>query len=189
MKIQKIEAQISGISDIMFDKFVDYSEGDRPPEQKLYLDDNNTAVLPAENLLSFLVGEYPSGCCKKFEGRKGKSDYIPVVQSHVFFSPVLLPFTADGKIVKFKKFGDKFRIFEASPRVRKGGLSIKTEMTKRPILTMPWELSFTINLIENTLIDENKLHNWFDDGGILVSIGTYRPRFGRFAVTGWKPSD
>ena len=189
MKSTTIKVQISGISDIMFDRFIDYSEEVRPPEQKLYLDESSIAVLPAENLLSFLVGEKPVGCCKKVEGKKGNSDYIPVVQSHVFFSPTLIPFTSKGKTLKFTKFGKNFRVFEASPRVQKGSMSIKTELKKRPLLKMPWELSFSIDLIENTIVDENKLYNWFTQGGILVSLGTYRPRFGRFEVTKWDPAD
>jgi hypothetical protein len=29
------------------------------------------------------------------------------------------------------------------------------------------------------------LYNWFTKGGLLIALGTYRPRFGRFSVRAW----
>ena len=50
----------------------------------------------------------------------------------------------------------------------------------------PWTLDFNITLIKNNLIDETKLFNWFITGGMQISLGTYRPRFGRFTVDTWE---
>ncbi len=186
MNISKISVTVSGIFDIMFDRFMDHSKEVRPPEQKLYLTEKNMVVLPAENLRSFLFGEAPPGCAKAFEGKKGK-DYIRTGMGHVFIDPPLIPFKKNGKIVEFKGFNNEtFWIHEGAPRTKSGSLSIKQEIKHRPVLKMPWSLDFNISLVKNPLIDSTKLFNWFTNGGILISIGTYRPLFGRFVVDRWE---
>ena len=188
LELVKINATIEGLSDIMFDKFIDHSKEVRPPEQKLYLFGDNQLIFPADNIISFLFGEQnPSGCAKQFEGKRGK-DYIRTGQSHINIDPLNIPFTDDkNKKIKFSGFNKgQFWIHEGSPRTKGAGSgSIKHEMKCRPVLSLPWELSFQITLVKNVLIDETKLYNWFVQGGILISIGTYRPRFGRFNVKAW----
>ena len=187
LEITKIKVKIAGISEIMFDRFYDYSKEQKPPEQKLYLADENRVVLPQANIEAFLFGENPQGCAKAFEGKKGK-EYIRMGMSHVFIDETIIPFTDDeGKEIIFDGFGNEhFWIHEGSPRSKSGSLSIKQEMKQRPVLKMPWSLSFTFRLIKNTSIDETKLYNWMVRGGMQIAIGTYRPRWGRFMVEDWK---
>ena len=187
MELQKYHVKLEGLSDIMFDRFIDHSKEQRPPEQKLYLIEKNQVVLPAENIYSFLFGENPAGCAKSFEGKKGKQTYIPIGMSHVFLDPVSIPFTASSKPVFWKDFTNgKFRILLSAPRTKQGSLSIKQEVRPRPIMQLPWSLDFNITIVKNQYIDEVKLYNWFVQGGIQIAIGTYRPRFGRFEVADWK---
>jgi len=186
METQKISVKLSGLSDIMFDPFIDHSKEERPPEQKLYLYGENKLVLPAENIIAFLWGESPQGCARKFEGKAGKN-YTSIGLGHVNVDPVIIPFTDNGKEIKFTGFDNgKLWIHEGSPRTKQGTLSIKQPRKKRPVLTLPWELSFTISYIKNNLIDDNKLYNWFVAGGLQIALGTYRPRFGRFEVSEWE---
>jgi len=183
----KIDVTLESLADIMFDRFIDHSKEIRPPEQKLYLLSGNKVVFPAENIHSFLFAEVPGGCAKSFEGKKGK-DYIRTGQGHVVIDPVYIPFCdSKNKPVKFKDFeGDSgLYIYLAAGRTKQGSLSIKQEIKPRPVLKAPWKLHFSITLIENPLIDENKLYNWFTKGGLLIALGTYRPRFGRFSVRAW----
>jgi len=183
--ISKINATIEGLSDIMFDRFVDYSKEKRPTEQKLYIDpDGKTVVLPADNLLYFMFSSGVPGCAKFFEG-KGNKNYIMTGLGHLFINPTFIPFTQNGKPIEFIGFGKQFVEFGASALGGTGSARVKQEMKYRPILKMPWELSFEISLVKNDLIDENKLYNWFTRGGIMIGIGTYRPRFGRFMVKKW----
>lgn len=185
MKITKIEATISGIAGIMFDKFIDHSKESRPAEQKLYLTDKNQVVLPTENLIAFLFGDNPMGCARALEGKRGK-EYLRVGQSHVFFDGDYLSFKRNGKPIKFNGFDDKsMSIYKSAPRTLQGSRSIKQEIKDRPLLHTPWELTIKIGVAENNLIDETKLFNWFTVGGILISLGTYRPRFGRFTIKEW----
>jgi len=190
MEIIKIKVGLSGLADIMFDRFIDHSKEIRPPEQKLYLAEGNKLVMPADNINAFLFNENPpAGCAKTFEGRKGK-EYCRIGQSHVFIDPVVIPFLDenDNEII-FIDFNDKrFWVHEGAPRVKasSGSNTIKQEIKKRPVLRLPWRLRFQIALIKNPLIDEVKLYNWFVAGGMQISLGTYRPRFGRFEVIEWE---
>jgi len=185
MKVAKINITLSGLADIMFDKFVGQGPDPGIPEQKLYMVENNQVVLPSENIYAFLLSENPAGCAKAFEGKKGK-EYIRMGQGHLTVSPDMIPFTQDNKQVVFKEFGETFYVSQYAPRVKSGSLSIKQNIRLRPVLRLPWELSFQITLFDNKLIDDNRLHNWFDRGGIEIALGTYRPRFGRFMVKEFK---
>lgn len=186
MKMEKFKVKLEGISDIMFDKFFDHSKEVRPPEQKMYLAAGNKVVFPSENIHAFLWGEKPGGCAKTNEGKKAK-DYIRTGQSHVFIDPIVIPFSDGKKDVVFEEFGKgNLWVHEASPTTKgAGGAIIKQELKKRPVLRAPWYLEFQITIIENSLIDEQKLYNWFCNGGILIALGTYRPRFGRFQIDTW----
>jgi len=170
---KRIKVRLEGLSEVMFDRFIDHSKENRPPEQKLYLSGDNLIVLPAENLHSFLFGQFPVGCAKAFEGRQG-SEYIRFGESHVFIAPLLIPFL-DGKNkpIKFNGFGkDHLEIWLTSGRTKKGSMSIKQEAKPRPYLKLPWALEFNITLLENPKIDSTKLENWFRAGGITIAIGT-----------------
>lgn len=186
MEIKKIEVTLESLSDIMFDRFIDHSKEKRPAEQKFYLAENNKIVLPAENIFTFLFGETPGGCAKTFEGKKGK-DYIRIGSGHVHIAPALIPFQDEKKKdIAFSGFNGKFRIDQSAPRTKQGSLSIKQEVKDRPVLCYPWFLSFEISLVENNIINDTKLQNWFDKGGIMVALGTWRPRYGRFTVKRWE---
>ena len=186
MEITKIEVVVNGLSDIMFDRFIDHSQEKRPPEQKLYLSEGNAVVFPAENFYGFLFGENPGGCAKQFEGKKGKN-YIGIGQGHVFIDPVVIPFKDKNKPIIFESFDNSnFWLHEGAPRTKQGTLSIKQEIKQRPVMRIPWHLGFTITVIKNNVIDETKLYNWFIAGGLQIGLGTYRPRFGRFDVLKWE---
>ena len=188
MKIQKIEIGLEGAADILFDKFYDHSEEPRPADQKFYLAQGNILVLPAANVRAFLFNEKGTSCASKFEGKK-KKDYISVGRSHAVISPQLIPFKDEkGKPIAFTSFDNgKFYInLEGGTTKMSGGGIIKQEAKPRPVMKLPWFLDFEISLVENNLIDQAKLHNWFEAGGILIALGSYRPDHGRFTVKKWK---
>ena len=187
MKITIINVKVNGIASIMFDRFIDHSKEVRPAEQKLYLIDDNKLVFPGENVRSFLFGEKPAGCAKAFEGVKGKQQYIPMGESHIFIKEEYIPITRNGKQIKFNGFKKELSIYESAGRTKASGASntVKQEIKPRPLLSLPWEMSFNVELYENPIIDETKLFNWMSRGGILIGFGTYRPRFGRFEIITW----
>jgi hypothetical protein len=186
LKSKNITLELSGTSDIMFDRFYGQEKDTRPPEQKFYLVQGNKIVLPTENLYSFLFGENPPGAAKT-EGRKGK-EYIRTGYSHIVIDPTeCVSFKRNGKDIVFTEWegnADSYYVSEFSPRTKmsSGPNSIKQNLKRRPVLKMPWSLTFTITVIENNLITVEKMFNWFTDGGVIIGLGTYRPRFGRFEV-------
>lgn len=188
MKKNEISIKLSGLSDILFDRFIDHSKEVRPPEQKLYMTEGNKVILPAENFRAFLFNEKVPGCTGVFEGRKRK-DYNRVGITHTAINPVMIPFTDEkGKPIVFKDFKKgKFYIYESAPVTKaSGGQIVKQERIFRPAIKTPWFLKFNITLLDNPLIDENKLYNWLSNGGVLIALGAYRPLFGRFEVVEWE---
>jgi len=196
MEITKIRYWLEGLADIMFDRFIDHSSEKRPPEQKLYLSDGNRLMLPSENIDALLWKDSaPLGCARTFEGKQGK-EYRRMGMSHVFIDPPLIPFMANGKELIFDGFDEKrtkhesingksakqlkakMWIHEGAP-ITKG---IKQEFKQRPVLKLPWSLTFDVTIVKNTMIDATKLLNWFTMGGMQIALGTYRPKFGRFSA-------
>ena len=190
----KIDVSISSLSAIMFDKFIDHSKEVRPPEQKLYLaDDGKTISYPSENITSFLSSQLPPlGCACKFE-KKGGKEFASLVLSHVFITPDIIPFHGtNGKPILFDGFGPDKTLYTVSyaPRTKlSGGGVIKQEAKPRPVLRFGWSLDFEIQIVKNDKLDETKLYNWFCAGGIMIGLGSYRPRYGRFEVTKWDVKD
>ncbi len=188
MEQTQIHVTIESLADIMFDQFFDHSKEPRPPEQKFYLVGKNQLVFPSFNLMAFLFNQKGNSCVGKFEGKR-RGDYISMGFSHVSIAPQSIPFEGkDMKPIYFKNFEDpRFAIFRSAPTTKlPGGGLIKQEAKPRPILKMPWYLEFVINLYKNPLINSVKLQNWFESGGLLIGLGTYRPLFGRFMIKKWE---
>lgn len=182
--LKKIDVELEGLADICFDRFIDHSKEPRPPEQKLYLAEGNRLVLPAANMRAFLFSE-KYGCAKTFEGKKSK-DYVRWGQGHVQIDPPLIDFLKKNKPIVFKDFkGGLWLLEESTVTKASGGAIIKQPIQPRPVLKLPWSLKFEISIVKNPLIDSIKLENWFNQGGLLIALGNYRPRFGRFLVKSW----
>lgn len=187
MKTIKIEAVLRGLAPLMFDRFFDHSAEERPPEQKLYLNQDNFLVMPAANLVALLTNERPPGAIKLAEKKKA-NDYLPYVKGHVHFSQIQFPISDDNGPIIFTHFdGQRFFIDRSAPRVIKGSLSIKQESRSRPVLSLPWFIKIGINLIETEFskgkIVPDKLYSWFSLGGLVIGLGTYRPLYGRFELS------
>jgi hypothetical protein len=184
----KIHTELEGLADIMFDQFFDHSKEPRPAEQKFYIQGKNQLVFPSLNIMAFLFNQKGNSCATKFEGKK-RNDYISMGFSHISIIPQYIPLKGkDQKPIFFKDFEDeRFYIQNSAPTTKlSGGGFIKQEAKPRPVLRIPWFLEFEINLYKNPLINSQKLQNWFENGGILIGLGTYRPLFGRFIVKKWK---
>lgn len=186
--VEKFVVTIDGLAPVLFDRFYDHSQEPRPAEQKMYYSsqNKNNLILPSENIAAFLLGEFPAGCAKTFEKRKAK-EYIQM-GAQIGILPTEIPFIDDkNQPIVFKGFDDpRFMIVMVGGRTRKGSSSIKQEAKPRPVLSLPWRLTFNISLWKNPLIDENKIRNWFEAGGFQIGLGSWRPRYGRFLVSDWQ---
>jgi hypothetical protein len=69
--------------------------------------------------------------------------------------------------------------------IKKGQLSIPSDK-ERPVLDVPWSVSFKLTLYKNPDLNENILKRLFEDGGIQIGLGTFRGSFGKFEVTKWQ---
>jgi hypothetical protein len=69
--------------------------------------------------------------------------------------------------------------------VKKGSLSIPSEK-QRPLLDLPWSLAFTLELFQNADLNESILRRLFEEGGIMIGLGTYRGIYGKFIVEKWE---
>ncbi len=188
LEILRIETTLEGLSDIVFDRFIDHSSEKRPPEQKLYLAEGNAVVLPGANIESFLFRQLPPvGCAMAFEGKQGKT-YRSVGTAHVIVDQMLIPIMRGEEPVVFESFGKGgFYILNGAPITKaSGGQVVKQENNPRPCLSLPWSISFSVTLAKNNLINEAKLFNWFMAGGIQIALGNWRPRYGRFTITKWE---
>ena len=182
MEVLNRRIMLVGLRDIMFDRYAGDNETQLPPEQKMYYaEDGKSLVVPSLNLFSFLSAENTTSCSKKF-GKRGWKDYAHAFSSFLSIEPVLIPLTRNGKQIIFKGFDDGIYIRHDVARL-KGGIP---HPTTRPVIKTPWELSFELCMFENEYFSESLLKNWFEKGGLVIGLGSYRPVFGKFRVAKWE---
>lgn len=183
---ESVKVKVNGMFGILFDRFIDLSADKRPVKDKLYLNENQELIFPSENVYAFFFGEKPGGCALRFEAKQWKQ-YKMVGMSYVTIAPEFIPFLRNGKTIKFNGFSEgydaeaKIKILHHKANIVKGRMIIPSPKT-RPMLETPWELNFEITVFDNSLINVEKIKNWLIRGGIEISFGTYRPRFGRFTA-------
>lgn len=197
---QKCAVTVRGLKCVMFDRFVATDEAtlkdaEANPEKKLYLTEDRGLCLPAENLYSFFASLNGISCIKRFgpQGNRQSDARRELAENFLAFvtiAPEEIVFRRKGKPVMLGKW-DKGKtrdkqaglyIFSIAPRVKKGNLFIPMPK-RRPVLELPWSLSFEIEVRPNAAhIDAAKVEGWLMMGGPCIGVGTYRPRFGTFEV-------
>ena len=190
LEMKKIKVELDGIAEIMFDRFTDHGKAEKTAMDRFHLHEKKGLMIPGDYIESFFIRENkPPGCIKCVEG-KSCGEFLKTAQGHLFIDESVLPFLENGKPIIFKGFGkngsSKFYINDWSAGITKastGTNMIKQPPKKRPVMRPPWQLAFTLSLIKNELIDEERVYNWLVAGGMRVGIGTWRPRYGRFRVS------
>ena len=174
-----------GIKPLLFNKFLGM-EGEFPAEQRLHLV-GKKVIIPADMIYSFLFQEKPGGCCQRFEGKAYKR-IAKTGWAILAVNPESIPITHEGKEITFDKFNKNGIDEKAGMRIFESTVSQpKPILTKRPLIDLPWEIEFKITLYKNNFITKEKLYNWLVVGGFQVGIGSYRPRFGQFAIEKFEP--
>ena len=98
-----------------------------------------------------------------------------------------IPFYRDDKLIEIGKFtGEKdeksgLYLDRRVARLDKGIPNPK----ERPVLPLPWSLSFRLTIFPNKEIKEQEIKNLFTEGGIAIGLGTFRGVFGKFMVEQW----
>ncbi len=98
---------------------------------------------------------------------------------NVYVAPVDIPLLADENSIIFDgKFNEQVYVDERMARPSNTARVI----ARRPVVALPWSLSFELTFNETEFVTESRLKDWFVRGGISVGLSAYRPMFGRFEV-------
>lgn len=180
---------IRGLTDIMFDRYPGDNDTKLEPAQKLYLGiDGATICLPSANIMSFLSAQNTDSAPKRLLDSRKYKQFALACGSFVQVTPRMIPFTRDGQPIKFGKFVGEVDatsgvyIDRRVARLEKGIPNPKV----RPVLPMPWELEFTLELFPNRQIQEQQLMNIFTEGLVCLGLGTFRGQFGKAEVLKWE---
>lgn len=175
-----------GLTPIMFDRYAGDKKTQLSPEQKLYLH-NKQLVFPSLNIISFLSAQNTESATKRVLDKREYKDVAAALLSSVSINPYLIPFERNGKTIEFGTFvddhDDKSGVFieRHVARLPKG---IPNEKV-RPVLPLPWSLSFTMDIYPSEELNEDLITRIFIQGGTQIGLGTYRGVYGKFAFS-WK---
>jgi hypothetical protein len=188
----EIQATYIGLVPMMHHRFADPTQTEKPAKKKakgrneadikaaLHVDKKGVFV-PADNIRMMLIGNKHRQGAAKIQGsyiEKGKgTEYVNMVKGCVW---VLGPDDPQKVYLepKRKTYDD---VDERSFINATGSRS----MAYRPIMTLPWSLSFTIQVTDDN-IDESKIRQFFDVAGLRCGVGAYGPTFGRCVISQWE---
>jgi hypothetical protein len=178
---KKIVVTLSGVTPILFDKYAGDNKTQLSFLEKVY-QENGNLVLPSLNLMSFLSAQNTESATQRVVGR-GFKEVCKAALSYVTIEEYNIPFTREGKPIAASE--DNLERHVTVARIMKGKLAVPNPK-ERPMLKAPWELCFTINLLETPSLREDLLKKIFEQGGHAVGLGTFRGVFGKFVVTKWE---
>jgi len=186
--MKQVKVTIEGIVPILFnpmtqelqeDISIGGDSGKKTPEQyrdraskRVYRDSEGNLGCPAQNIKKCIrLGAVKSSL--KY-GRKGLDSFLEAL---MFIEP------------QTPSFGlkDPDFIDERSGRIPPGPRG-KRVMLYRAGLNAPWQLSFTIIVVDDRIPLES-IKVSLEQSGILCGLCDYRPEFGRFRVINWEESN
>lgn len=182
--------ELTGLTDIMFDRYPGDNNTKLEAHQKLYLEPGASRVigLPSLNIMSFLSAHNTNSAPKRLRDKRKFKDIANAMLSFVSIREQFVPLLRDGKPLVLGKFdGDvdpksKTYIHRSVARLDKGIPNPKA----RPVVPLPWSLRFTIDIFPNREIKEQDIINLMDEGGRALGLGTFRGVFGKFRVESWR---
>jgi hypothetical protein len=186
----KVSVTLNGLTDIMFDRYAGDNKTTLRVDQKLYLSNDATIVLPSLNVMSLLSAQNTPSAPKRFlDSRKYKA-VAQAILSYVYITPFEIPFLRDGKPIQFHGLGadgvdKKAQVYthHGVARLDKGIPNPK----ERPALGVPWQLRFVLSMFRNDEVQEETVQNLLIRGGMAIGLGTFRGVYGKFQVAQWEP--
>jgi hypothetical protein len=188
------QVTLTGLKDIFFDRYAGDNNTKLLWYQKVYLVPNTDILaLPATNIQSFLSAHNTNSAPKRLRDAR---QFKKIANACLSFVTIegdkthsdFVPFTRNGKTIHFGEPGEE--------RDEKSGVFLDRRVARldkgipnpkeRPVLPLPWELSFTLSIFQNKEIKEQEIFNLFTEGGYAIGLGTYRGVFGKFRVTKWE---
>lgn len=196
-RIEMIERRITlvGLRPIMFDRYAGDNDTQLSWNEKIYLiPGTNTLCLPVTNINSFYTAHNTPSAPKRLRDKRKYKDICNSIQSFTMI-------TAEdgGDYIPFRRTPDSepisVGVFEAE-RENESGLTLHRSVARldkgipnpkeRPLLPLPWSLTFILRIIPNKVIKEAEIRNLTIDGGLAVGLGTYRGNYGKFSVAAWE---
>jgi len=188
--------KLEGIAPIMFDRYAGDNDTKLMWNQKVYLiPGTGTLALPTSNIISFLSSHNTNSAPKRLRDARKYKKIANACLSFTMIqgpeeSPEMIPFCRNGDPIQM---GDIDQDKERDPtsgiyldrrvaRLEKGIPNPK----ERPVLPLPWSLSFTLWIFQNREIKEQEIKNLFEEGGVAIGLGTFRGVYGKFRVSEWK---
>jgi len=172
-----IRVLLEGIRPMMLDRYAGDNSTSLPVEEKVYLTADRLLMIPAINIYSLLCAENSKSVCRQFFGKQGKTIGLGI-GSYTSIEPFDIPILEKGAPIAYTGINGKITIHTSVARV-KGGIP---NPKQRPLLSMPWELSFSVAYTENKYCTLENLRQAFAMGGTL-GVGTFRPFFGRYHLS------
>lgn len=183
---------LRGITPIMFDRYAGDNKTKLAWSEKIYLKPGTSIVcLPTTNLSSFMSAHNTNSAPKRLRDKRAYKDICNACLSFIQFSAVDgggdVAFQREGKDIEVGDFGDAVDtksgiwLHRSVARLEKGIPNPK----ERPVLPLPWELTFNLTIFPNKEIKEAEVKNLMEDGGVAIGLGTFRGVFGKFEVAEW----
>ena len=186
---RKIE--LTGITDIMFDRYPGDNRTQLEAWQKVYLIPNTrTLCIPSLNIISALTAENTNSFPRVLLDPRKYKTFCRAILSYTSISEAYLPILNDkGSPIQLgtNLEGDRdpvsgVYIHRTVARLKDGIPNPKV----RPVLPAPWKLRFEMTLFPNSAFQEQELRNIISQGGLAVGLGTFRGAFGKFEITRWE---
>lgn len=177
--LKTIQVQLTGLRPMMFDRYAGDNSTQLPTAERMYLNDQHQLMLPAINVLSLLAAENTKSVCRQFWGKQGKTIALGI-SSYCLIEPFEIPILDDHGPIFFNGWNEQFSVHKAVARLKNGIPNPK----ERPLLALPWYVKFSIQYQENKYCTLENLRQSVTMGGTL-GLGTFRPYFGRYELTGW----
>ena len=168
----EVEFALEGLSPIMFNMYLDETQPKTPEgfkeqgPRKCHRDEAGNICITAEMVLA-TVKEAMGDIAPRGKGKLMRRD----VMAGLFFKEELFPIGATDP--------DKI---DARPVIRGKGEKTTLVICYRPLVKQ-WGIQGTMILID---LQPALLKQALDRAGIKCGLGSYRPRFGRFAATKWE---
>lgn len=187
----EIECTIEGLVPAMFDRFFNPEETETAKTKskktwkddlpkKMYMDKKGVYV-PADNVRMMLIGNQKRRGAAKILGsdiESGKgTKYLSFCEGCIWVlgTPDPLKVYVEPKRATYDDYDERSFINTAGSR----------SLTRRPIITVPWRLSFIVQVTDNQF-DSSKIKELFEVAGLRCGVGAYGPTFGRFVITRWQ---
>lgn len=183
---------LTGIRPIMFDRYPGDNDTVIPWTEKIYLKPGtNQLVLPTTNINSFLTAHNTSSAPKRLRDPRKYKKLANSLQSFTMIDAI-----DGGEYINFDRLGVPIEVGEFSETEDPvSGLTLHRAVARlekgipnpkeRPLLPLPWELTFILSIIPNNEVKEADIKSLFVEGGISIGLGTYRGQYGKFSVTRW----